>query len=249
MAKMRYINTKFWDDNYVTELSPAEKLLFLYFLTNPLTTIAGIYEISLKRIEYDTGIIKQDILKMIKKFEKANKIFYIDNNWIFLKNFIKNQSLNPKIELGIKEILSNVPTFIIHKMKEIDSDSTYIDYDSLSKPTIYTNSNSNSNINSNKDINSKREIVVSKETPSQIFQSFLKEPEETILFLVGKGFDRLVVEREIRKFISYWTEPNKSGTKQRWELQKTFELKRRLGKWFENAQKFEKNNQHKIVKI
>ena len=245
---MRYINTRFWDDNYITELSPEEKLLFLYFLTNPLTTIAGIYEISLKRIEYDTGIIKQNILKIIRKFEKANKVFYIDNNWIFLKNFIKNQSINPKIKIGIQERLNEIPTFIIDKIKEIDKDSLYIAYDSLSKPTIYSNSNSNSNLNLNLNSN-KKEIVVSKETPSQIVKSFLSNPEEMIQFLIGKGIDRQFVDREIRKFISYWTEPNKSGTKQRWELQKTFELKRRLNTWFSNNQKFEKNNQPKIAKI
>ena len=44
--------------------------------------------------------------------------------------------------------------------------------------------------------------------------------------------------KELISFISYWTERNKSGTKQRWELEKTFELKRRLNTWFRNAGKF-----------
>jgi hypothetical protein len=98
-------------------------------------------------------------------------------------------------------------------------------------------------------VNKEREIVVSSETPSQIFKSFLKEPEEIISFLVSKGLDREMVEREIKKFISYWTEPNKSGTKQRWELEKTFELKRRLNTWFGNSQKYNKINNNRIVKI
>ena len=42
MAKFRYVNTRFWDDSYVAELSPLEKLAFLYLLTNSLTTIAGV---------------------------------------------------------------------------------------------------------------------------------------------------------------------------------------------------------------
>lgn len=41
-----------------------------------------------------------------------------------------------------------------------------------------------------------------------------------------------LVDRELDKFISYWTEPNKSGTKVRWEQQPTFEIKRRLQTWF-----------------
>ncbi len=35
----------------------------------------------------------------------------------------------------------------------------------------------------------------------------------------------------VRAFFSYWSEPNKSGTKMRFELQVTFELSRRLATW------------------
>jgi len=35
----------------------------------------------------------------------------------------------------------------------------------------------------------------------------------------------------IRKFYDYWTEPNKSHTKMRWELEKTWDVKRRLNTW------------------
>lgn len=44
-----------------------------------------------------------------------------------------------------------------------------------------------------------------------------------------------LVEREFKKFHIYWTELNPSGKKQRWELQKTFEVKRRLLTWFTNV--------------
>lgn len=37
---------------------------------------------------------------------------------------------------------------------------------------------------------------------------------------------------EVRKeFLEYWTEPNKSGSKMRFELEKTWDLKRRLNRW------------------
>ena len=35
-------------------------------------------------------------------------------------------------------------------------------------------------------------------------------------------------------FISYWTEPNKSNTKMRFELEPIFDNKRRLGRWLKN---------------
>ncbi len=38
----------------------------------------------------------------------------------------------------------------------------------------------------------------------------------------------------INDFYSYWTEPNKSGTKMRYELEKTWDVKRRLSRWANN---------------
>ena len=39
----------------------------------------------------------------------------------------------------------------------------------------------------------------------------------------------------LNEFILYWTEPNKSGTKMRYELEKTWDLKRRLERWSVNS--------------
>ena len=43
-------------------------------------------------------------------------------------------------------------------------------------------------------------------------------------------------------FVSYWTEPNKSNTKMRFELQPTFDNKRRLGTWLKNDYGSNKSN-------
>ena len=54
-----------------------------------------------------------------------------------------------------------------------------------------------------------------------------------------------VVKKELKRFLNYWMEKNGSGKKQRWEMQKTFELKRRLATWFINAQKFSQGSSSK----
>lgn len=48
------------------------------------------------------------------------------------------------------------------------------------------------------------------------------------------------LSRELVKFASYWTEKNKSGTKERWQQQNTFEVKRRFATWLANAKNFDK---------
>ena len=42
----------------------------------------------------------------------------------------------------------------------------------------------------------------------------------------------------IDKFVAYWTEPNKSNTKFRYELEKTWDLQRRLNTWVERENKY-----------
>lgn len=54
---------------------------------------------------------------------------------------------------------------------------------------------------------------------------------------------------EIKKFVSYWTEPNQSKTKLRWELEKTWDTKRRIGNWMRNCEKFNKTNKYKAVML
>ena len=86
-----------------------------------------------------------------------------------------------------------------------------------------------------------------EKTPAQEMKDFLDNPEKIVSLLKEKGGDENIVRREISKFISYWTERNKSGTKERWELQPTFDVSRRLGNWFSKIQDF--NKKPKIVKI
>lgn len=108
MASQRYLKTKFWDDGYIRKINPEEKLFFLYFLTNPLTNLCGVYEISLDRIVFDTGIPEKRAISIMKKFEKAGKMIYRDG-WVVIVNFIKNQNQTPSILQGIDREMKLVP--------------------------------------------------------------------------------------------------------------------------------------------
>lgn len=152
--KSRLVNTHFWDDNYTSNLDPIEKLLFLYFLTNPLTNIIGIYEIEIKRIAFDTGIEKEMVLKIIERFSRDEKIYYYDN-FIIIKNFVKFQNQqSEKIKSGINKLFDDLPEnikkFNSELLKGIHTVSHY-------NTNINTNINSNSNNNFNSNFNLKKE--------------------------------------------------------------------------------------------
>lgn len=116
MAKYRVVNTRFWDDTYVAELTPNEKLAFLYLLTNALTTIGGVYELSLKRAAFDVGLPIRDLRAAFDKFETDRKIVRKDD-WIGIVNFVKHQSLNPKVKRGIEIEHEKAPRDLVQRLK------------------------------------------------------------------------------------------------------------------------------------
>ena len=109
MNKLRSVNTRFWEDPFVEGLKPEEKLLFLYLLTNPLTNLIGIYEISEKRMSYDTGLTIERIRKALKAFNP--KVVYTDN-YVILPNFLKNQNLNTNMQKGAMKIYDELPNWL-----------------------------------------------------------------------------------------------------------------------------------------
>lgn len=150
--KNRYINTHFWDDSYIVDCDPIEKLLFLYLLTSPLNNIAGCYEIQLRRIAFDTGIDKDMVLKIIRRFEEDNKMYYIEGH-ILIMNFMKHQKLNQNIVTGIANVLESLP----EKIKATKPyQSLTKAFQSLLKDSNYLNINFNINYNSKENLNSEK---------------------------------------------------------------------------------------------
>lgn len=87
----------------------------------------------------------------------------------------------------------------------------------------------------------KKEKNVKKKggTPSQKMELFIgvvKEKNNSYIELVkelslNKNLQENNVSAELDKFVDYWTELNKSGTKQRWQLEKVFEVQKRISTW------------------
>ena len=104
----RSLNTSFYNDPYIEDLSRNEHDIFLTLLLNPQNNLAGVYEISIKKLAAYSKMDPDDVRKSINKLMDDGKIIYI-NSWVAIKNHIKNQSINPKMAKNILEILKQVP--------------------------------------------------------------------------------------------------------------------------------------------
>ncbi|MFC2083658.1 hypothetical protein ACFLS9_01240 [Bacteroidota bacterium] len=95
MAVYRPIHTTFWQDDFMLKCTPEQKFFYIYLLTNSKTTQLGIYQISKKVIELETGYNPETIDKLIIWFEKAKKIMCSkETNEIFLLNWLKHNPVN-----------------------------------------------------------------------------------------------------------------------------------------------------------
>lgn len=75
MSLFRKIHTEFWrDPKVLEELTPEDKLFFLYLLTNPNTTQVGIYKITKKQIVFELGYSQESVNALIDRFENKYKI-------------------------------------------------------------------------------------------------------------------------------------------------------------------------------
>ncbi|MFX3673313.1 MAG: conserved phage C-terminal domain-containing protein [Paenisporosarcina sp.] len=75
MAKFRLIHTSFWEDARVSEdMTPEDKFFYMYLMTNPNTTQIGIYQITKKKIAFETGYSIETITSLMDRFENFHKL-------------------------------------------------------------------------------------------------------------------------------------------------------------------------------
>ena len=125
MSKKRVIDTRFWTDTRVETLDPSEKLLFVYLLTNGSVDLCGIYELTIKRMAFEIWFDQDMVIRILERFKKDKKAYHIDG-WVFIPNFVKNQSLNPKVIKWISRSIERIPSQIIGSIRKLDRLS--IDY-------------------------------------------------------------------------------------------------------------------------
>lgn len=116
MDVKRSINTRMWSDKWFEELTPSQKLLWIYLLTNQMTNMLGVYEISFRKISFETGLPGDTITKAFEGFERDRKAFYIDG-FVVLTNWLKNQSLNSNMKVSALRTFDLLPKSLRDRLK------------------------------------------------------------------------------------------------------------------------------------
>jgi len=228
MSKLRSVSTKIWSDTWFEDLTPNQKLLFIYLITNEKTNMLGIYEVSFKKISFETGIQRSEVEKAIKIFEEAGPVRY-EHNHIILTKFLKHQNFNTNMKKSAIDVYNELP-------KELKDKGL-----SLSKETVTESFERLSN-----HLGMVRKIEVEYEYEYELEEEYKDESKvnniierENKFRLQTKKFENEFSENMINEFCDYWTERKPNGKKMLFEMQKTFDIKKRLQRWDRNN--FNKN--------
>jgi len=218
MAIYRKINTTFWSDPFICDLPSDKKLFYLYLLTNERTKQCGIYDISKRQISFDLGLNNKQVTDNINFFESKGKLMFSDTtNEIALKNWVRfNGSTSPKVVKCVESELKLVKNrVLIQYINSIDTASQQ-----TQAPT---------------------EEETQEQTPTEnnIEERKLKFASTLKPFLVKYG------KEVLNEFYAYWTEPNASNTKFRKELEKAWDVERRLSTWAKNDKNFKPKTEPK----
>lgn len=113
----RWFNTNFWLGQYVQELEPIEKLVYVYLINYPQSNIAGVFDNQPKRYAFDLNMDRKDVETVLKKLENDGKIV-ITHGKIALTKWAKHQAKNPSVVDGIVRELANLPTECIQALSQ-----------------------------------------------------------------------------------------------------------------------------------
>ena len=112
MAIFRNIHISFWEDSKVQDdMNINEKYFFLYLLTNPHTSQIGCYEITIRQMQYETGLDKSEIEEYLERFEKELGIIEYSKTTkeLLIKKWYKyNFTKSPKMFAYIKKEMQNI---------------------------------------------------------------------------------------------------------------------------------------------
>ena len=196
-------------------------------------------------------------------FEAMEDLSIEDKGYIYEAIF--NYGLNFKtsdVPKHLKPIFTLIKPQIDANIKKYNNGKKPKLKQRVSEPEANVNYNANVNLN----VNDKEELVPINdkynEDPIALTLSKLgshkveynrKSNEELLLgrkekFVEDvKQFDEIYIIKVIDEFIDYWTEPNKAKTKMRFEMQSTWDTKRRLKLWNDRHWEYERKKE-KIVK-
>lgn len=248
MQWFKFYGGEYLSDAKILALTPAERscwLTLLCYASISEESNGKVFYLSESMLMIQSGINYQDeewnkTIGVLKKLENLNMVTNGDD-FIVIKNWSKRQ------ERALSGYERNKRYRERKKENQVNGD------------TVVTNGDENGDlrvekrrIEKNREDKKEEREGIAPLTPREQSKKFFSMVEENgpelheyISKMVAAGIPKDVAINEVKKFHGYWTELNSTGKKQRWQSEKTFEIKRRLATWFSKVGNYSKRSQGK----
>lgn len=123
--KTRIIQTRFWDDLFVSESDIYTQHLYIYLLTSQYINLCGIFQLPESKIKFEAKFTDNQFESAKENLQKAGKVFFY-KGWVCVKNARKNNNYesSPKNATALVKELNLVPEEIAKAFSDTTIDST-----------------------------------------------------------------------------------------------------------------------------
>lgn len=218
MAIYRPVHVTFWQDpKVIEEMTPEDKLFYLYLITNPKTTQTGIYQITKKQMSFELGYSIESINALMDRFENHHKTIVYNKetrelaiiNWgrynfpragTPIENCVKKELSEVKDKELIKIVGERVEN---NKIRDIFESFITDSRDELRDGECDEGNNNNKHNNNNNNNNNNKEINLI-EVVDEINKYFLLEDEDikkvaNVYLATGRDIEYLIEKLELVK--------------------------------------------------
>ena len=93
MAIKRVVSTEFWtDEKVINDFTPEDKYFFLYLLTNPHSSLLGVYKLVPKQAAFEMGYSVDAVNALLERFDKKYRRIKYNNDTceVAIRNYLKH---------------------------------------------------------------------------------------------------------------------------------------------------------------
>ena len=87
--KARQIQTRYWDDGFISTAQWQSRYVYLYILTCSAINLTGIFQLSDRKISFETGLSNEDVEIGLQELAVHKKVLSY-RGWVYVPNSFKN---------------------------------------------------------------------------------------------------------------------------------------------------------------
>ena len=166
--KTRIIQTRFWDDEFVSECDIYTQHLYIYLLTSQYVNICGMFQLPEAKIKFEAKLTDHQFSQAKSILESSKKVFFF-KGWIYIVNARKNNRYEKSDDnkTACNNELDKVPSLVKNYFNQAFDSTVESSVDSNQKQEIR-----------NKKQETKEGFILSKDEIQKLKDKFPYKPVE-----------------------------------------------------------------------